>query len=352
MKIGLVRRGHSGTGGAEKYLGRIAEALTRAGHETPLFAGEEWQGKEWPWGELRLLPGRSPRHFADALRAAETRCDRLFSLERVWGCDVYRAGDGVHREWLDIRGRREPGLATMMRARRAKHRELLALEARLFSREGAGAVIANSHMVKKDILRHFDYPAERVHVVYNGVPLRAAVPGTREAKRRELGLDEGTLAVLFAGSGWERKGLRFAIEGVERAEVDAVLLVAGEGKKSGLPRSKRVRYLGAVAEMDTVLAGADLFLLPTLYEPFSNACLEALAAGLPVVTTRRNGFAEIIESGRHGEVLEDAADVRAIARALERWAGRHAAARADCAELAAGFSMERNLAETLAVLGV
>ncbi len=157
---------------------------------------------------------------------------------------------------------------------------------------------------------------------------------------------------LFAGSGWERKGLRFAMQGVERAEADAVLLVAGEGKKRTLPAARRTRFLGAVADMPELMAASDVFVLPTLYEPFSNACLEALAAGLPVITTRRNGFSEIMETGVHGDVLDDPADSASLARALDGWAdaGRRERARAECASLAGGFGIEQNLSATLRVL--
>ena len=104
--------------------------------------------------------------------------------------------------------------------------------------------------------------------------------------------------------------------------------------------------------MRALLAAADVFILPTLYDPFSNACLEALAAGLPVVTTADNGFAEILTPGADGEVVPHAADVDALAAALRAWADptRRAAARETIRAKAARFTIEENLARTLAVL--
>jgi UDP-glucose:(heptosyl)LPS alpha-1,3-glucosyltransferase len=129
------------------------------------------------------------------------------------------------------------------------------------------------------------------------------------------------------------------------------LLVAGTGKK-GAGVSKKVRFLGPVAEMPSLFSATDIFILPTVYDPFSNACLEALSHGLPVITTATNGFAEIIESGVHGEVIERAEDVAALQQAIEKWIdpARRAPARERCAEIARGYTMQRNVEQTLTVL--
>ncbi len=355
MKIGLVRRGYSSTGGAETYLLRLGGALQQAGHELVLFSDEQWPVEAFEAERLQptqiVLEARSPRLFADAVRAArpQVACDFLLSLERVWACDVYRAGDGVHGEWLRRRAAREPFWKPFFRKLQRKHTELLALERALFT-GGARAIIANSRMVKDEITAHFGTAAERIHVVHNGVPAWSAEPGERARKRAELGLNEGDYAVLFAGSGWERKGLRYAIAAMD--SVPGTLLIAGRGKTRA--RSERARFLGPQdrSAMHALLAAADAFVLPTLYEPFSNACLEALAAGLPVITTRANGFAEIIEPGVEGEVIADPADTAALARALAAWAdpAKRAAIRAQLLGKGAAYSIEANVRRTLEVI--
>lgn len=353
MKVGLVRRGFSTTGGAERYAERFAGALLAAGHECVLFASEEWPA--WNFGEVRVLGEKSPRLFADALDALHPRehCDFLFSLERVWNCDCYRAGDGVHRAWLDRRARYEPRWRSWARGLNAKHRELIALETKLFTPEGTRIVIANSEMVRKEIIEHFNYPADRIHVIYNGLGIQRNDPALRETTRQELGLHDDDFVVLFAGSGWKRKGLRFAIEGIDRARCrKPLLLVAGRGNPRSQPSSERVRFVGPVRDIERYFAAADVFLLPTIYDPFSNACLEALAAGLPVITTAANGFSEIISPGAEGEIIPEPSDVEAIARAIERWSDpdRRAAARPMVSTLAAKFDIESNLKKTLAVI--
>lgn len=351
MKLGLVRRGFSGTGGAEAYLCRFASAARKAGHECVLFASGEWPESAWE-GPCVRIAGGSPRAFADALRAARPRehCDLLFSLERVWECDAYRAGDGVHAAWLERRS--GPWWRQIVRQFQRKHRDLLAIEQALFT-TGARCIVANSAMVKNEITARFGTPAERIHVVHNGVPRWEPEPGLRERTRAALGLPAEQFVLLFAGSGWERKGLRFALEAV-RPMAATTLIVAGRGKRRGLPRAANARFPGAqsAGELRGLLAAADAFVLPTLYEPFSNACLEALAAGLPVITTAANGFAEVIQPGVEGGVLSNPADIPALTAELEAWRdpGRRAAIRETLLAKGKAHSLEANLEATLKVL--
>jgi UDP-glucose:(heptosyl)LPS alpha-1,3-glucosyltransferase len=104
--------------------------------------------------------------------------------------------------------------------------------------------------------------------------------------------------------------------------------------------------------MQSVFLAADTFILPTVYDPFSNACLEALSLGLPVITTATNGFAEIMESGVHGEVIDPAENVPALQQAIEKWLdpARRKSAHEQCTELARGYTIERNVEQTLDVL--
>lgn len=366
MHIGLARRGYSPTGGAENYLRRLGAALTAQGHCPTLFASPEWPRERWPADAgFETVRGGSPRAFADCLAALtpRSRCDLLVSLERVWSCDCYRAGDGVHRAWLERRARTEPPWQNWVRRWNPKHRQLLALEASLFGRDGARVIIANSQLVRAEITAHYPAcPPERIEVVYNGLPsdhFGFQSSDRREQSRRLLKLDPDDYAILFAGTGWARKGLDCALAAVARlpGNTRPRLLVAGKGNPLPYLRrlehtaAGRVQFLGPVRDMAAVYAAADVFVLPTVYDPFSNACLEALAAGLPVLTTHANGFAEILTPGVDGEVF-DAGDSEALADRLARWSdpARRLAARDACTGKAATFSIERNVSETLNIL--
>jgi UDP-glucose:(heptosyl)LPS alpha-1,3-glucosyltransferase len=217
---------------------------------------------------------------------------------------------------------------------------------------GARAVIVNSRLVAGEITAQYGYPAERQHLVYNGVP--APMPleiqsRLRAEVRRELGLAENAYAVLFAGSGWERKGLADAIHAADRASSQPTLLIAGSGSRRRMPASDRTRYLGPVPGLARVLAAADCFILPTRYDPFSNACLEALAAGVPVITSTANGFSEIL-TPETGGAVPDPVEVPALAAAIDHWSDPHRRDPARIRAHAAAFTVERNLAETMRVL--
>jgi UDP-glucose:(heptosyl)LPS alpha-1,3-glucosyltransferase len=354
MKIGLVRRGFSRTGGAESYLKRLGRTLTEAGHEAILYTTRDWPQAEWPYGPLIRSDASSPLRFAKAVQGYQQPDEILFSLDRIFRCDCYRAGDGVHKLWLERRVAHEPGWRSYFRFLNRKHAEILELERALFRQWGARHVIANSRMVQKEIMTEFAYPDDKITVIYNGLPGSHfnRRPQTRVEIRYEWGLQEKDVALLFAGSGWDRKGLRYAIQAVGRVSNRNVrLLVAGTGKKRGYNSSK-VRFLGPVTDMPSLFTATDLFVLPTVYDPFSNACLEALSHGMPVITTATNGFAEIIVSGVHGEVVSRADDIVALHQAIEKWIdrGRREAAREKCAELARGYTMERNVGQTMSVL--
>jgi UDP-glucose:(heptosyl)LPS alpha-1,3-glucosyltransferase len=360
LTIAFVRRGYSPSGGAEAYLKRLAQGIVELGHEAQLIATEEWPPDGWSFGSITRVQANSAIGFANELEKLEIHCDVLMSLERVWRCDVYRAGDGVHQAWLNRRRKFEMPLQRFVRGINRKHRDILQLEDSLFAKGGAGRVIANSEMVKREIVDLYRYPADKIDIVRNGVPVDQFRfdPALREKSRADLKLKPDEIALLFAGSGWERKGLRFAIEAMELCRDRKLrLLVAGRGDASGY-KPKRffteepVRFLGEIVDLRPIYAAADIFILPSIYDPFSNACLEALASGLPVITTRDNGFSEIIENGVHGSVVDLPSNVAVLRDAIRFWSdeSRRVTARSTIAERASQFDMATNVAATLKVV--
>ncbi|MFL6568603.1 MAG: glycosyltransferase family 4 protein [Chthoniobacterales bacterium] len=353
LTIGFVRRGYSQSGGAESYLKRLARGVVDKGHRVVLFTSTTWPEPEWP-GDLVLVGPDAPLRFAEELERAKPQCDVLMSLERVWHCDVYRAGDGVHRAWLERRAPFERPLRRFGQAINPKHLAILRLEQSLFGRRSARRVIANSHLVKSEITRIYDYPASQIDIIHNGVPVEmfANAEAQRADARQQLGLSDEALAILFVGSGWERKGLRFAIEAVQASELsNARLGVAGRGDQRRFA-SPAVHFLGERDDVAALYAAADVFLLPTIYDPFSNACLEALASGLPVITTRANGFAEIMRDRVDGTIVERPNDRAALIEALRFWSDteQRRQTRENRLELARRYDISINVNQTLDVL--
>ncbi len=364
LRIAFVRRGYSQSGGAEAYLKRLADGIVKAGHDVQLVATNEWPDDQWPFGSITRLGATTVIGFADELEQIrpQLHCGVLFSLERVWSCDVYRAGDGVHRAWLAHRRKFEVPLKQFVRAANRKHRDLLQLEESLLEKRKAGRVIVASQMVANEIIDLYRYPADTIDLVRNGVPLDEFRfdAELREKSRVELNLRQDQIALLFAGSGWERKGLLFAIQAMALCKNRKMrLLVAGRGdarpyktKRLRFWREDPVQFLGEVADLVPVYSAADVFILPTIYDPFSNACLEALASGLPVITTPSNGFSEIIEDGVHGSIVDNPANLVGLRDAIHFWSdpSRRDTARSANIERASQFDISKNVAQTLEIL--
>src|SRR5436305_3664441 len=171
LTIAFARRGYSPSGGAENYLKRLAQGVVDLGHNAQLIATDDWPTNEWRFGSIARVKANSAIGFANELEKLEIRCDVLMSLERVWRCDVYRAGDGVHQAWLNRRRKFELPLQRFVRGVNRKHRDILQLEASLLAKQGADCVIANSEMVKKEILDFYHYPADKIDIVRTGISL-------------------------------------------------------------------------------------------------------------------------------------------------------------------------------------
>ncbi len=203
MKIGLVRRGFSRAGGAESYLKRLGRGLVDADHQLTLFATEDWPAAEWPYGNLVRFKESAPLPFSQAVQGARNSVEILFSLERIESCDCYRAGDGVHRVWLEKRKTFEPGWKKSLRFSNGKHNQILELEQKLLGQQGTRRVITNSKLIKDEIVAEFGYPENQISVIYNGIPdvHFKKKPGSRWDLRFDTGLSDLDIGILFAGSG-------------------------------------------------------------------------------------------------------------------------------------------------------
>ena len=356
LTICFARRGYSGSGGAESYLKRLAEGVSKSGYPPRLYTTDDWPENDQSFGRVIRLGSKSPLGFANELEKLRenSRDEVLISLERVCRCDVYRAGDGVHQAWLDRRDKYEMPWRKFARRFQGKHRELLRLEESLLQERGAERVIANSRMVKNEIVDLYNYRPDRIDVVPNGIPLEQFRfdPLAKTQTRHELGLGTEEVAILFAGTGWERKGLRFAIDALKACENSKLrLFVAGKGNVARY-HTEQVSFLGEVADLRPVYAAADFFILPTIYDPFSNACLEALASGLPVITTRANGFSEVMEDRIHGSIVDRPEDLDDLRNAIQAWADptRRDAARPSILKRASQFDISRNTLRTLEIV--
>ncbi|MDP1735611.1 MAG: glycosyltransferase family 4 protein [Sulfuritalea sp.] len=344
MKLAIVRQKYTPFGGAERFIERALAALRAKGVDVSIVA-REWQGDLQGVRVDPLYLGRTWRDagFSRGVQRlmAQKQFDLVQSHERIPGCDIYRAGDGVHATWLELRKKPLDRFAPW-------HRYTLAAEAEMFRHPKLRAVICNSRMVRDDIARRFGVADDKLHVIYSGVDLDAFHPRLRDeqgwALREKTGVGASTPVLLFVGSGYQRKGLPTLLRALSQmSRSDARLWVVGRDKDEMLMRKlaqtlgvdERVLFLGAQTDVKPFYGAADVFALPTLYDPFPNAALEALACGLPLVTTTTCGAAELVTTD-NGLVVS-AGDERALATSLDALCGRapsmRDAARASVAHL-------------------
>ena len=338
-RVAVIKNHYTPYGGAEKYTTRIVEAFARRGFGVDVLTSSRW---EWDAASVTRVPIAAAslnsllrvytfnencrRHLEKNL--ARYRC--VLSMDRTDTATHIRAGGGSHRAWLDRRGR------FMSRARRLTlalnpfHRLVLEIERRSIACPHLRKLVCNSRMVQREFIEIHGVAEGRTAVVHNGVqwgafaaPFEAALAEGARLKR-ELGLAPDAFHFLFVGSGYARKGLHFALEALRRLPADCRLVVVGQDRSEARYRrlaeragvAGRVTFAGAQRDVVPYLQACDAFVLPTIYDPFSNATVEALAMGLYVVTTAANGCAEIMSDGS-GAIVRDLDDPDELLAAMQ-----------------------------------
>lgn len=334
MKIAIIRKRYVAHGGAERFTRDFIQRLAERGHQIHLLAAD-WVGERDPKVIFHPVPTVRLGSFFAALTFAvgayvvcrRNRFDLVQSHERTLYQDLYRAGDGCHREWLLRRKKGASFLKRLSIAVNPFHRLMLWIEKRLMQR--SAKIVAISNSVRDEIIRHYHVPSEKISVIYNPVDLARFHPDHRTRIGRQLRVEEEIKdqerVILFVGSGFERKGVGPLIKAIAHlGSLPVKLWVVGKGD---IPRYRqlarvsgiedRVRFFGPVPDTERYYAAADLFVFPTLYEPFGQVHLEALASGLPVVTNRHCGGGEMIRCGINGDLLDSTTDSKEIAEKMK-----------------------------------
>ncbi len=335
LKIALVRMRYTPYGGAEVFLSRLIDQLIERGHECHVFANR-WdapakQGLVFhKVGVIKTPSFLRVWSFAiNTYRLIEDfPADVIIGLDKTLYQDIYRAGDGCHREWLRRRRAIQSPVKNLLMELNPLHLTILSIEKRLFNNKRLKCVITNSVRCKDEIIEHYGLPPEIIRVIYNGIDVKGLESrnkeGLRDLYREVLGISEREIAILFVGSGFERKGLGFLIRSLNVLRESGVdnlkLIVVGKGRIRRYKRlaqrlnlADRVVFTGPVEDVMGYYSAGDIFVLPSIYEPFSNACLEAMASGLPVVTSRTNGVSEVLSEGDDGMIVDDPTDPEEIA---------------------------------------
>jgi UDP-glucose:(heptosyl)LPS alpha-1,3-glucosyltransferase len=353
VKVAIVRQRYNPFGGAERFVERALGALVAEGAEVTLIT-RNWDGAPHAGFRqvtcdphyFRWFGGRTARDRSFAAAAAAEMAhggyDITQSHERIPGCMIFRAGDGVHAAWLAHRARALGLLPRLGQRLSAYHRYVLAAERAMFAHPALRAVICNSRMVADEISQFYGVDRDRLPVIYNGVDTAVFHPGLdaefRSATRRDAGIPDDAPLLLFVGSGFERKGVPALLRAAAAMRrTDARVVIVGADRKLEAMRALagrlglggRVVFTGPLRDVRPWYGAADGFVLPTLYDPCPNAALEALACGLPVLTSTTCGAREWVSEGSNGWVV-DALDIDYLAHRLDGLAGLagNAAARA------------------------
>ncbi len=333
-EICFVRRNRTPFGGAEKYLARLSTQLTEQGYSHRIVHSS--------------LPGFLPsflRVILFNIGVCLTRGKRFyFSLERISCPDIYRAGDGVHRQFLLSRKKSFKLLNPIY----------LYLERRCF--QNAKMIIANSEMVRQEIISHYDIAADKICVIYSGIELDSELP-VAGSVRQELSIDPSTPLILFVGSGFERKGVSELLQLLSRLQHSFFAVIVGKEKhlkryialteKLGL--QGKLKFTGPVKDVDRYYADSDILILPARYEPFSNVVLEAMRGGNAVITTQQNGAAEILPDEFVMQHSSDESILPVLQRLLNDTEYLEQTKQHNLTTVK-NFSIEKNASETLALI--
>jgi len=334
MKVALViQNAEPSRGGAERYTVNLAGDLVARGHEVHLLAQRFARNVE-PARQVRLAgaAGTRLKRYELLLQSlaqhlAEVRYDVVHAMLPVWQCDIYHPHAGIEAENVAAGHLKHPPgvgrlLARVGNALNRKRQFVSRTEERLICGPRPPLVLCLSDYVRQAALKHYASQNRHMAVLHNGVDLvkfdPAARPQRREQMRRQLHLPESAVAGLMVANDYQRKGLSTALAamaGLTPAQRQATHLVV-VGKESpdryrAMARELRiashVTFAGPTEDPAAFYQAADFFILPTHHDPCSLVALEALAMGLPVLTTRFNGAGELVAEGQHGFVMEDAA---------------------------------------------
>jgi len=327
MKIALIHKNFSHYGGTERYITNLSKALLNAGHEVHVFANKWEEADGVNFHKVPMLKlGKTAKMLSFAWFTRNVVQDKRFDIVQGFGKtvrqDIFRTGGGAHRAWMkeSLVAIRSPFLRKLKYLSRMLSPAqwlTLFIEGQTFKEGNYRRIIAVSERVKRQIMEYYHVPERAIAVIHNGVDLSIFNTDCRnEARargRKKFGIEESDILLIFASTNFHLKGLEYLIRGMAGVKrPDLKLLVIG-GDDSGpyerlsetLGIGDKIIFAGKGKDMKEFYQTGDIFAYPTLYDPFANVCLEAMACGLPVITSRVNGVSDIITDGVDGLIIDD-----------------------------------------------
>ncbi len=363
-------------GGAERYLVDLCTRMAAEGYEVHVYA--EHRDEEDPhicFHPIKAIPfPKSLRLLSFAIRATKEietgKYDITFGVGNTLEADILQPHGGVHWAWF------------WRSLRIYNHAALWAIKflGRIFSLKqwasgwiqdapykggNFSKIIAISDMVKRDLMHWYPIPEERIAVVYNGVDIENFHPRNRQYReeiRRRHGIGKEEWVLLFVSNNFRMKGLSFLMKALadikKRGSPPFKLLILGRDRQATYLRlareigiSKEVVFAGSTNEPEKYYGASDLLIHPTFYDACSLTVLEALASGLPVITTHSNGASGIITQGQEGFIISDPRDIQTLVDKITFFLDGEKARKVSNAarHLAESHSLERNWREVKSI---
>jgi len=328
-------------GGAEIYLANLAAVLTQQGHTIHALVRRDHADFSLPGVTLEAVRAGGSgllgeKNFARAVHR-RLRGDEpvVFSTIALPGITHYQPHMGLQRRgFLASRNSRNSMFLRSVHALanpfNLKRHWLLAMQARLLARDSTNKVMVFSELVHGQILEDYPVPPANILTARLGVDLERFHPDKPRPKH-----NGNKLKLLFIAHNFQLKGLHCLLDAMSLARhsgLQAELEIVGNGRPDAFKKiaarlglAAQVRFLGPVDDLDTAVLyrSSDVLVHPTFTDHCSLVVLEALASGLPVITTRQNGAAEFIETEKQGMVISHPRDIGALAGALVRLQDRH-----------------------------
>lgn len=362
MDIAFIAKRYDTVGGTERDLYHLTELLTRFGHRVTVYC-QEVRTTPADGVSIRKVPsppGRTAKLWSLAWlgpkMAYQGGHDLVIGFTRILNQDIVRCGGGTHKVFLDRIKETEGLLKRSARTLSLYHNSLLAIEKRQLQR-GTRKILAISGVVKKEIMDVYGVPEDSIEVIYDGIDIDTFNPDKKalyRTKTREcFGIPQDSTLILFLGNGFKRKGLETLLNSIPLLEDKDVycLVVGGDSSLNNykelsekLGIGEKVVFAGTQKEPDRFYASADIFVLPSLQEAFGNAVLEAMACGLPVITTEVAGASELLTDGLERFILKDPKDSISLAQIINELldpALRNKLA-AQVRKIAEGYTLEKN----------
>jgi len=317
-------------GGAESYAVSLAITLIKNGWEVHLF-GEEWDGepKEAQFHKIsipKFLPAWI-KLLLFAWKHKKMTKKQIYDVVVGFGntiyMNVYQSHGGVHqlstvRKVYAEKNALRRIIKRILIILSIKHWTRTWIEATPFRLDPKPRIIAIADMIKKDMQSFFYAKADEIEIIYNGVDTkrcnRSLLQQFRGPLRTRWGITENDVVFLFVSYDLKKKGIEPLIEAaaeLQKTNNDnfKIIVVGGSPYRTATKLVEQLRlknniiFAGRVKSIDEYYANSDVFVLPTYYDACSLVVIEAMASGLPSITTIYNGAAGIITDGKDGYVI-------------------------------------------------